>query len=77
MFILMLQNPDLPSETRTILLKAGQKCSLCTCGKSKILPYCDDTHKIINAEKGTSYKPLKIWPKHDISLEVYSGNWEE
>lgn len=63
--------------TKTISLQAGQKCSLCTCGESRTLPYCDDTHKKVNAEKGTSYRPLKIWPKTEVELEVDCGNWEK
>ncbi len=62
---------------KTVSLKAGQKGSFCTCGQSSTLPYCDDTHKKINVERGTSYRPLKIWPKEDVELEVYCGNWEK
>ena len=69
-------NPEKPSEAKTITLLANHKYSLCSCGKSKTLPFCDDTHKVINAEKGTSYRPIKIWPEKDVTLEVYSGNWE-
>jgi len=62
-------------ETKKVVLKAGQKFSVCTCGHSKVLPLCDDTHKEINEEKGTSYRSLKIWPKEDITLDLFSKNW--
>ena len=58
-----------------VILKAGQKCSVCTCGHSKTLPLCDDTHKEINEQKGTSYRSLKIWPQEDITLDLSSKNW--
>ena len=59
-----------------VVLKAGQKCSVCTCGSSKNLPYCDGSHRTVNGEKGTSYKSLKIWPQEDIVLELFSKNWK-
>ena len=62
-------------ETKKVILKAGQKFSVCTCGHSKVLPLCDDTHKEINEEKGTSYRSLKIWPQEDITLDLSSKNW--
>ncbi|MBI2498726.1 CDGSH iron-sulfur domain-containing protein [Candidatus Woesearchaeota archaeon] len=58
-----------------IELKAGRKCSFCTCGHSKKIPYCDDSHKKINEEQGTSYKPFKIIPEKDCTLCVSSSNW--
>ena len=63
-------------ETKKIVIKGGQKCSVCTCGHSKTLPYCDETHRTVNEEKGTSYKSLKIWSQEDITLELFSKNWE-
>jgi len=68
---------DKPEGVRKVVLKAGQKCSICTCGHSKNLPYCDDSHKTVNEEKGTSYRSLKIWPQEDITLELLSKNWKD
>lgn len=62
------------NKARILKLKAGEKCSLCTCGKSKNLPYCDNEHRKLNEEKGTSYKSLKIIPKSDAELEVSCSN---
>ena len=64
-------------DTKKVILKAGQKCSICTCGTSKNLPYCDNSHRTVNEEKGTSYKSLKIWPQEDITLELLSKNWRK
>lgn len=70
---------DKKQEDRAITLKvkAGEKVSICTCGKSRNLPFCDDEHRKINEENGTSYKSLKITPKQDIEIMVYSSNWFE
>ena len=61
---------------KTVKLKFDEKYSICTCGKSKNLPYCDNEHRKLNEEKGTSYKSLKIIPKSDVELELYCSNWD-
>jgi len=62
-------------KTKTLKLKAREKYSFCTCGKSKNLPYCDDSHRKLN-EQGHSYKSLKIIPKSDAEIAVYCSNWD-
>ena len=62
--------------TMQINLIKGNKYKLCTCGASKKIPFCDDSHRELNDKKGTSYKSLKITPKEDINMEVSSSNWE-
>ncbi|MEK6953357.1 MAG: CDGSH iron-sulfur domain-containing protein [Nanoarchaeota archaeon] len=58
-------------------LKTGRKYSFCTCGHSKKIPYCDESHKKINEEKGTSYKSFKIIPEQDCTLCISSSNWPD
>ena len=41
---------EIPNNAKKVKLKAGEKCSFCTCGKSKNLPYCDDSHRKFNEE---------------------------
>jgi CDGSH-type Zn-finger protein len=43
---------ELPRERRTI--------ALCRCGKSRIRPLCDGTHKLIGFEAPSSQEP---WPR--------------
>jgi len=46
------QGHELPSERRTI--------ALCRCGKSRIRPFCDGTHKLIGFEAPSEAEP---WPR--------------
>ena len=39
-------------------LKAGKKYAICSCGHSKIMPYCDHSHRDINEEKGIEQEAL-------------------
>ena len=59
-----------------INLKAGNIYSICTCGLSKTMPYCDNTHREYNAKKNTEYKSVKITPDKDLSIEVTSSRWK-
>ncbi len=67
---------EIPSDAEKITLRANKKYKICTCGSSKTLPYCDNSHRDLNEKKGTSYKSLKIFPSEDITLSVFSKNWK-
>ena len=60
-----------------IILKAGKKYSICSCGFSDSLPFCDNTHRQFNAENGTEYKSVKITPGNDTVIQVTSSNWNK
>ena len=60
-----------------IKLKAGKKYSICSCGLSKSLPYCDNTHREFNAENDTEYKSVKIIPDNDVVIQVASSRWNK
>ena len=57
-------------------IKANKKYSVCTCGKSDTLPYCDNSHRILNKENGTNYKSFKVFPEEDTTIWVSSSTWE-
>ena len=38
---------------RKIKLYKGKKYSICSCGLSKILPFCDNEHRPYNEKNGT------------------------
>ena len=67
---------DKPENAVKLKLKANKKYSLCTCGKSDTLPYCDNNHRIFNEENATNYKSLKVSPEEDITIWVSSSTWE-
>jgi len=68
---------DIPEGAIKIKLESKRKYSFCTCGHSKKIPYCDESHKKVNEEQGTSYKPFKIIPEQDSSIWISSSNWIE
>ena len=45
---------------KKLTLKKDKRYKLCTCGTSKTIPFCDDSHKQLNEQTGSSYKSLKI-----------------
>ena len=59
-----------------IKLKAGKKYSICSCGLSGSLPFCDNAHREFNVVNNTEYKSVKITPEKDILIKVDSNRWE-
>ena len=68
---------ELPEKAVRVNLKAGKKYAICSCGHSKIMPYCDHSHRDLNEEKGTSYKSVKIYTETDIAVSFYGANWDK
>ena len=58
-----------------IQLKAGKKYSICSCGISKSLPFCDNAHRKFNTANGTEYRSVKITPDNDTIIQVTSKKW--
>ena len=59
-----------------ISLKAGKKYSICSCGLSNSLPFCDNNHREYNSKNNTQYKSVKIVPEKNISVKIKSSNWK-
>ena len=57
-----------------IKLKADKKYSICSCGLSDSLPFCDNTHRKFNATNDI-YKSVKITSEKDTVIEVTSSRW--
>ena len=56
---------------------AGERCSFCTCGASKNLPFCDNSHREVNADLGTDYKSLKIMSENKTTMYVICSGWKK
>ena len=54
----------------------NKRYKLCTCGVSKILPFCDNEHREHNEKNNTNYKSIKITPNSNISINVTSKKME-
>ena len=59
-----------------IKLKAGKKYSICSCGHSESLPFCDNAHRKINAANDMEYKSVKITSEKDTIIEATSSRWQ-
>ena len=60
-----------------LLVKASKKYSICSCGLSKSLPFCDNEHRLFNEKNKTKYKSVKIFPSEDTNLKLKVSNWED
>ena len=58
-----------------INLKRGKQYSICSCGLSRTLPFCDNSHREFNAENGTKYKSVKITSYKEKIVKVTSSKW--
>ena len=67
---------DKPKNAVKVKLRRIKKYSFCTCGKSDTLPFCDNNHRLLNEEKGTNYKSLKVFPDKDTTMWISSSAWE-
>ena len=70
-------NIELPETAIEINAEAGRKYSFCTCGQSKNLPYCDNSHKEYNEKTGSHYRSFKMFPEQSIKMNVSSSNWKK
>ena len=58
-----------------IKIKAGKQYSICSCGLSNSLPFCDNAHRDFNKLNNTNYKSIKLIPDKDVTIQVDSSNW--
>tara|TARA_Y100000590_G_scaffold3036_2_gene4054 strand:+ start:1447 stop:1644 length:198 start_codon:yes stop_codon:yes gene_type:complete len=59
----------------SIKAKKNVKYSICSCGLSKKLPYCDNAHRKFNENHNTNYKSVKINLSDDIKIDLECSNW--
>lgn len=58
-------------------LKKGTRYSICSCGISKRLPFCDGRHKELNEKTNGTYKSIKITPSENIDIVLDCANWTQ
>jgi CDGSH iron-sulfur domain-containing protein 3 len=58
-----------------IKLQKNEKYSMCSCGLSKTLPYCDNKHREYNKKHNTDYKSVKITSETTTEINVDCSNW--
>ena len=58
-----------------IKLQKGIKYSICSCGLSNTLPYCDNEHREYNKKHAANYKSVKITSDSTTNVEVECSNW--
>jgi len=60
-----------------LTLKKNIKYSMCSCGLSNKIPYCDNNHREYNKKNNTSYKSVKVLIKEDSVVDIKCSNWIE
>ena len=60
-----------------IKLKKNVKYSICSCGLSKKLPYCDNEHRKINNINNAKFNSIKVYSKKDVEVELVCKKWNE
>ena len=67
---------ELPESTKEITIKKGKRYSICTCGASAVMPFCDGRHREINEQEVCNYKSIKIISEKDTKIQVHSTAWD-
>ena len=61
----------------TLELKKNKRYKICSCGISKMLPLCDNQHRILNNKNKVNFKSVKIISNKDVVLNLESKKWSD
>ena len=61
----------------TISIQKNKKYSICSCGLSLKLPFCDNKHRDYNSKHSCSYKSVKLISESDVDIKISCSNWVE
>jgi len=61
--------------SKTLEVVKNKKYSICTCGASNSLPFCDNEHRVINKLQNTNYKSVKIISDSNTKVNIKCSNW--
>ncbi len=61
---------------KEVKLYKGRKYSICSCGLSKNLPFCDNEHRSYNEKNQTNYKSVKIIAEETVMININSSAWK-
>lgn len=67
---------ELPESAKEITVKKGKRYSICTCGASAVMPFCDGRHREVNESENCNYKSIKIISEKDTNIQVHSAAWD-
>ena len=62
---------------KKIKIHKGIRYSICSCGLSNTLPFCDNAHRKYNEENKTNYKSVKIISEDTVMIDIHSSIWKE
>ena len=60
-----------------ISIDSSRQYSICSCGLSKNLPYCDNAHRDYNKHNNTNYKSVKVYLLDEEKIKISCSNWNE
>ena len=55
-----------------VTLAPGESAWLCTCGASAKFPFCDGSHRAVNASQGTKFVPREIKNTDNEAKDIYA-----